>query len=132
MLSASALTLTFGLLCLPPPEPSVSAADLGRFPPMAVVSERVRFAREHGAWLTEQARMQGWQGGYWPQRCAEARELYLAWEALYDAHAGGGNWPRDTRLKALHDLRYFLGRDAYWQGQMPPCVPVWRFRWRDD
>jgi hypothetical protein len=33
-----------------------------------------------------------------------------------------------VRRQALKKLREMIGENAYYYGQMPPSVPVWRFR----
>ena len=84
-------------------------------------------AREHKEWLA-------WQAAF--DRGTPAEDRWLAWqddacyrvqvwEAAIEARLYS---ERYTRRHRLDDLRELLGPEAYYQGALPPPVPLWRFQ----
>lgn len=102
--------------------------DLQRFPAAAICDEQIAAADRY--WTHLQARLEWEPLNYWRLStvAAEAAELRRAWSALRDACVHSHpDWQRE----ALRTLRERIGPEAYYAGRMPPCVPVWRFEWRD-
>jgi hypothetical protein len=56
---------------------------------------------------------------------AEARSLAEVWCLVEAASCSSKSWV--CRRRALQRLQEVLGPDAYYNGQLPPCVPLWRF-----
>jgi hypothetical protein len=120
------------------------AAELARFPPVAVVKDNYHFAQEHRSWCEQQAESHACDHhGYalyrqmmwteWSRDC---------WSKLDDAQVElcnywyhDGQVEIDTRRSAaerfndLEKLKALLGEEAYAAGQMPPPAPFWRFAW---
>jgi hypothetical protein len=48
------------------------------------------------------------------------------WQAAADATSEQHIWVR--RRRALKRLRELIGEAAYDAGELPPCVPIWRFQ----
>jgi hypothetical protein len=55
----------------------------------------------------------------------ETDQLMQVWQAAREAVAEEQNWV--CRRRALFRLRQLIGPDAYSNGDLPPCVPLWRF-----
>jgi hypothetical protein len=120
------------LLCLPLPAPGpdpallpdVVASDVHRFPPHAVLHERVRFAERHLEWLDARAKAlgPGWAAREWEYREELVRRLDLWREARGAAEAD----ERHAQLCWLRDLRRGLGVAAYNAGELPALPdPAW-------
>lgn len=56
---------------------------------------------------------------------AEAKILARCWNNLRTGLSSTHTYP--SRRRALARLRDEIGEHNYFQGRMPPCVPVWRF-----
>jgi hypothetical protein len=55
----------------------------------------------------------------------ETDRLCYVWQTAREAMAEDQNWV--CRRRALLRLRQLIGNDAYFNGDLPPCVPLWRF-----
>ena len=126
------------LLCLgwgdPHPElPPLS--DLQRFPVRWVAQEQLRANIAHRDWLRAQQQSQPWEWG-WDFWAAENQELWSTWNLLddcwiewTDGYSDDPAFDADTyRRGLLAQLRDRLGYRDYYEGRMPPPVPIWRFR----
>ncbi len=99
--------------------------DAFRFPPRAYLSAGMDFNRAYYRHLEarlawEPDRQSAVRAAMW-----EADELYAAWDAARSAQ-----WEFlsvEYRRLSLLDLARRIGWEAYWRGELPPCVPVWRF-----
>jgi hypothetical protein len=103
-------------------------ADGGRFPDRESVNALLRFNR---AYYRNLEGRQVWE----PDRAdligvvmAETDRLYEVWDAVRDARCEF--YYITDRRKALQKLRALLGDEAYFAGEMPPFVPIWRFNTR--
>jgi hypothetical protein len=114
----------FEVLLLIAPDPPLTDCD--RFPPRPVAAAAMEFNRSyHRHVLLQQGiAMHHWWD--WQDTLTETEYLYHCWEALSAAQGAEGN-DCDTRRQGLERLRELLGEEAYYQGVMPPSVPVWRF-----
>lgn len=132
-------------LCGPAPAPElppVSLDDLTRFPSYELASFANVFAAAHVERLKKR-----WPGiGFIDRENIEAeieasKACQGVWELLWSAHghANGrlsdrpwwieGHWSaQEYALYQLERLRHALGPANYYQGWMPPPVPVWYFR----
>ena len=91
------------------------------------VTDARRFNRAHQEWIESQleietrpacrAELEVW--------LAETRELYRIWDALDDAWCGYPEWRQRVGLARVREA---IGDAAFERGEMPPCVPTWRFR----
>jgi hypothetical protein len=126
------LTAAALLLCLPLPAPGpdpallpdVRPSDRFRFPPHAVLYERVRFAERHLEWLDRRAAALGpdWAAREYGYRAELVRRLDLWREARGAAEAD----ERHAQLCWLRDLRRSLGVAAYNAGELPALPdPAW-------
>ena len=62
---------------------------------------------------------------YWKNALKETEELYKVHDLLDDAFYESFNLFR--KRKALCDLRDLIGEKDFYNGILPPCVPIWRF-----
>jgi hypothetical protein len=107
--------------------PEESLADLRWFPPREVTAANLKLARQHVAFL--EARNRVWPMDDLGQCLLEARALAEAWNDL--AEALDPDELEYWRLEYLYWLKATLGSRAYFEGRMPPPVPLHRFALRD-
>jgi hypothetical protein len=62
---------------------------------------------------------------YWTTALKEAEELYVIHDLVDDAFHEHFNLFK--RRKALSKLRDLIGEKDFYNGILPPCVPIWRF-----
>lgn len=126
-MDAVALALGIGCLAMPPGDPPLS--DLHRFPPAAVAEPYYKLASAHRDWICQQkpkALTRADEAFWWAWQL-EADHCRRAWDHLWDAHRVTV-FEVSARRRWLAKLRETIGEQDYWDGRMPPPVPVWRFR----
>jgi hypothetical protein len=100
-----------------------------RFPDRAVVSELLAFNRAYRQRVDncQAVEMVHW----WELRetVQETDRLYQVWDTIRDARCE--YYYVTVRRQALKRLRELIGEEAYYAGNLPPHVPVWRFQWID-
>lgn len=99
-------------------------ADHCWLPPKAAIEAALDFNGEHQAWLDHRGRSRSgcWRTEDWME---EARRLGEIWELARQSTNPTRQWY--YRREDLARLRDLIGREAYYRGEMPPSVPVWRF-----
>ena len=55
----------------------------------------------------------------------ETDRLREVWQCVADAVSEEQIWV--CRRQALRHLKELIGEEAYNQGSLPPCIPIWRF-----
>lgn len=146
------LTLYVALAASLPQEPEISFTDLNRFPCREAAWANWEFGCKHSEWIYqhtnrlsesyshtkniyERQAIEAWLGEMSQWRCEHGKCLQ-AWDYLADAWGPPQNhrfaqmphYYTDTfRLSRLKHLRELIGREAYWSGRMPYCVPLERF-----
>ena len=55
----------------------------------------------------------------------ETDHLYQVWDSVRDARCN--YYYVTVRRQALKTLREMIGTEAFYRGELPPHVPVWRF-----
>jgi hypothetical protein len=101
------------------------AYDASRFPCREMCLEALTFNSRYRAHLDDMRQL--WPGMTWEidEALSEANGLYGVWDAAADVQAPFyGVYYKRLRLKQLRDA---IGCDAYYNGAMPPFVPIWRF-----
>jgi hypothetical protein len=100
-------------------------ADCQRFPDRPVVNELLSFNRAYRQHIDvrQPVELTHW----WELRVAlqETDRLYQIWDHVRDARCD--YYYVVVRRQALKRLRDQIGDDAYYSGDLPPCVPLWRF-----
>jgi hypothetical protein len=101
-------------------------SDCLRFPDRDAVNEMLSFNRAYrqNLGLRQPIELAHW----WEYRTAlqETDHLYQVWDNVRDARCD--YYYVTVRRQALKKLREMIGEEAYYSGQMPPSVPVWRFQ----
>jgi hypothetical protein len=99
--------------------------DSLRFPDREVVNDLLAFNRAYrqALGLRQPVELARW----WELREAmqETDSLYQIWDTVRDARCD--YYYVTVRRQALKKLREAIGEDAYYGGNLPPYVPVWRF-----
>jgi hypothetical protein len=99
--------------------------DCVRFPERATVNDLLAFNRAYRQHIDvrQPVELTHW----WELRVAleETERLYKIWDSLRDARCD--YYYVAVRRQALKRLREQIGEEAYYNGDLPPCVPLWRF-----
>lgn len=99
--------------------------DAVRFGLNANFREALEYNRAHRKWLVDRRCLDSSpqiEEAIW--ECDELRAIYDA----ADVATSDTTLVVDRRL-ALERLRRLVGANNYYEGILPPCVPVWRFNW---
>jgi hypothetical protein len=97
-----------------------------RFPPRQVISEMLAFNRAYREHL-EKCQVAGCSPtGDYQEALREADRLYHLWDAIRDSRCE--YYYITVRRQALKKVRDLIGDDAFYNGNFPPHVPVWRFQ----
>lgn len=109
-----------------PQDPPLSDRD--RFPPRHVAFQAMRFNRAYYDYVKARQGLEFHRWGEWQEIVDETDALFSAWDWLHAAQEGEGRNEEYWRL-SLRRVRERIGCAAYHAGQMPPPVPIWRFRY---
>lgn len=99
--------------------------DCMRFPDRSLVNEMIAFNRAYKAHLESRAPLElTW---WWElhESLQETERLFQIWDLVRDARCQF--YYVNVRRGSLKKLRETLGPVAYYGGQLPPHVPIWRF-----
>lgn len=97
-----------------------------RFPDKASVGQMLTFNRNYKRHLELMKPLLPDQSATVRAALNETDQLYRIWEKVYDARSEIYYIP--VRRQALQQLRELVGDEAYYTGQLPPHVPIWRFQ----
>jgi hypothetical protein len=96
-----------------------------RFPDRAMVNDLLTFNRAYRQFLTGRQPVDLVHAEELREALGETDRLYQIWDAVRDAQC---NYYYVTiRRQALKQLRGLVGEPAFYRGELPPHVPVWRF-----
>ena len=100
--------------------------DSLRFPDRAMVNDALAFNRAYRRQID--GRQPREPSRWWEVRNAldEADYLYEIWDNVRDARCE--YYYITVRRQALKKLRELIGDQAYYNSQLPPYVPMWRFQ----
>jgi hypothetical protein len=100
--------------------------DGRRFPERDRVNDLLAFNRAYRQHLTVRQPLELVR--WWELRAAmqETDHLYQIWDTVRDARCD--YYYVTVRRQALKKLRQLVGEDDYYNGRLPPHVPLWRFR----
>jgi hypothetical protein len=102
-----------------------SLHDCIRFPEKVLAVECLSFNRAYRKAIEKRLPLEFDQAAALKEILRETDELYKIWDAVRDARCEIYYVP--VRRQALKQLRSLLGAEAYYSGQLPPHVPLWRF-----
>jgi hypothetical protein len=100
--------------------------DCLRFPERPKVNELLAYNRAYRQHMDMRQPLELVHG--WELRLAlqETDRLYQIWDKVRDARCP--YYYVTVRRQALKQLREMVGEECYYSGNLPPCVPLWRFR----
>lgn len=107
-----------------PPDP---LEDLRRFPKRPCIAAMLEFNRAYRSHIETRQAFEPRSHWDWQDVLNETDWCYYCWSALQEARGSSGE-DRDSCMAGLCRLRVLLGEQAYLEGCMPPCVPVWRLQ----
>lgn len=102
-------------------------ADAYRFPHRDLVNSMLAFNRQYQQDLNSRLTLDVVHAEEVRSALAEAEQLYRVWDTVRDVRCG--YYYIAVRRRALQELRQQLGDGAYFSGQLPPPVPMWRLPW---
>jgi len=100
-------------------------SDSFRFPDRTVVSELLVSNRGYRNYLEMRKPMELANFWWFHDAMSETDQLYQIWDLVRDARCE--YYYVTVRRSALKKLRDLLGDDSYYEGYLPPYVPLWRF-----
>jgi hypothetical protein len=101
--------------------------DCERFPDRSFAYDARAFNRLYKIQIEFKLQVSVYQNReYWRQTLKETDYLYNVWDKVQDSHCQ--YYYVTVRREALKDLRNMIGEDAYYAGELPPYVPIWRFQ----
>lgn len=100
--------------------------DARRFPNKEYINELISFNRAFKANLEEYANCHNARRDEYSLVIKETERLYLLYDVVRDAQSD--YYYVTVRRTALLKLKGIIGNEAYYSGELPPHVPVWRFR----
>jgi hypothetical protein len=103
-----------------------AVADCLRFPERATVNDLLAFNRAYRQHLDVRQPLE--LVHWWEVHAAlqETDQLFHIWNQVRDARCE--YYYVNVRRQALKRLRELVGKEAYYSGNLPPCVPLWRFK----
>ncbi len=100
-------------------------SECQRFPDRSMVNELLTFNRTYRNFLTARQPVDLVHGEELRAALNETDQLYQIWDAVRDARCS--YYYVTVRRQALKQLRELIGMEAFYRGQLPPHVPIWRF-----
>jgi hypothetical protein len=100
-------------------------AEVARFPSRDMVNDLLAFNRSYREDLNARLDLDLVHGEELRAALMETDLLYRIWDCVHDARCEFCFTP--VRRQALQQLRDLVGDAAFYSGQLPPHVPVWRF-----
>jgi hypothetical protein len=101
-------------------------SDSRRFPERAIINEMLVFNRGFRKHLDDRQLLETDRAAFYRAAVSETDRLYQIWDAVRDSRCE--LFYITSRRQALKRLRSLIGQEAYYAGELPPHVPVWRFQ----
>jgi hypothetical protein len=103
--------------------------DCIRFPDREVVNDMLAFNRAFRERLEARLSVESFGQSELREALNEAEQLYRIWDQVRDSRCD--YYYVTVRRQALKTVKEMVGNAAYYNGTMPPHVPVWRFAQAD-
>jgi hypothetical protein len=100
--------------------------DSYRFPDRGAVNQLRSFNRAFRQSLAARLAVESGRESMLREAMQETDRLFQIWDELH--HAKNDNYYVTIRRESLKRLRDLVGKESYYAGVMPPCVPIWRFQ----
>ena len=104
-------------------------AEAARFPDRDMINSMLAFNRQYQQDLSTRLTLDLIHAEEVRTALLETEQLYRIWDTVRDVRCG--YYYITVRRRALRDLRDTLGMNAFYGGQLPPSVPMWRLPWRE-
>ncbi len=101
-------------------------SDCYRFPDRSTISDLLAFNRAYRQNLDSRMPVELVRSWELREALQETDRLYQVWDLVRDARCD--YYYVTVRRQSLKRLRESIGPDAYYAGQLPPHVPLWRFQ----
>ncbi len=101
-----------------------AAAECDRFPDRDAIGELLSLNRTYREEMCRRLEIDPANAAEIEQIIAETDQLYRIWNTAREARCGF--YYVNVRRSALKQLRDLIGEPAFYRGELPPCVPVWR------
>lgn len=101
-------------------------ADCYRFPGRETINDMLLFNRAYRGRLQQRIDLELWNQWELHETAVEADRLYQVWDLVRDSRCE--YYFVTVRRQALKRLREIVGDAAYYNGALPPHVPVWAMR----
>lgn len=100
-------------------------SDSLRFPDREAINDMLSFNRAYRQYIDIRQSVE--LAHWWEHQATlqETEQLYQVWDTVRDSRCE--YYYVTVRRQALKRLREQLGEHAYYSGQLPPYVPIWRF-----
>jgi hypothetical protein len=100
-------------------------SDSFRFPDREAINEMLSFNRAYRQYIDIRQAVE--LSHWWEHQATlqETEQLYQIWDTVRDSRCE--YYYVTVRRQALKRLREQLGEQAYYSGELPPYVPLWRF-----
>jgi hypothetical protein len=99
-------------------------AECRRFPSREVAGDLLASNRAYRESLSHRLAVDAIHAEELRAALHETDQLYRVWDLVRDAHCEG--YYVKYRREALQQLRELVGPHAFYSGQLPPHVPLWR------
>ena len=99
--------------------------ERGRFVPLKLVEQLTAHNRAYRKELEDRLALDTLHAEELRAAIAETEELFRIWDTLRDALTE--HYYIDYQRQALDRLRQQIGLAAFYRGDMPPALPIWRF-----
>lgn len=100
--------------------------DCVRFPPRKVVSQLLSFNRDYQKHLKERLAVDPTNRWLYREALTETDRLYKIWDTIRDTRCE--YYYVTVRRQALKKVIELIGEGAFYNGNYPPHIPIWRFR----
>lgn len=100
-------------------------SDSYRYPNREMALGSVEFNRAYRKTLEYQIDLH-WNRDWFQEVISETDQLYYIWDLVRDSNCD--YYYVTVRRQALQSLKDKLGKEMYYSGWLPPCVPIWRFK----
>jgi hypothetical protein len=105
---------------------SPKVEDLNRFPNREEVNAMLSFNRNYRGKMEARMISEPHKADYYRGVIKETDELYQLWDSVREVRSDF--YYVSVRRQSLSKLKERAGVAAFITGQLPPCVPTWRFQ----
>jgi hypothetical protein len=103
-----------------------SIADSYRYPPKEIIWEMKIANSKYQRFVEHRLATNPQEWWELDQILQETRLIHRLWDLAYNARSE--SLAMSYRREALREIRNLIGPEAYYEGYLPPCVPVWRLQ----